>query len=48
MGPWRQIEAAELMIAMNNYTVSYARNLLAVTPQAQLANIEKPKRVTAG
>ena len=45
MGPLRQIEAAELMIAMNNYTVSYARNLLAVTPQAQLANTEKPKRV---
>lgn len=31
MGPWRRIEAAELMIAMNNDTVSYARNLLAVT-----------------
>jgi RepB plasmid partitioning protein/ParB-like nuclease family protein len=45
MGPLRQIEAAELMIAMNNYTVSYAKNLLASTPQAQLANTEQPKRV---
>jgi len=45
MGPMRQIEAAELMIAMNNYTVNYAKSLLAVTPQDQLANTEAPKRV---
>lgn len=45
MGPMRQIEAAELMIAMNNYTISYAKSLLAVTPQDQLANTVAPKRV---
>lgn len=45
MGPLRQIEAAELMIAMNNYTINYAKSLLAVTPQDQMANTEKPKRV---
>ena len=27
MAPLRQIEAAELMVAMNKYTVSYARSL---------------------
>ena len=37
----RQIEAADLMVAMNKYTLSYARSLLAATPQDQL--LEKPK-----
>jgi hypothetical protein len=32
----RQVEAAELMVAMNNFTVSYAKTLLAATPDAQL------------
>ena len=32
MAPLRQIEAAELMVAMNNYTISYAKSLLAATP----------------
>jgi hypothetical protein len=36
MLPERQIEAAELMVAMNKYTVSYAKTLLAATPEAQL------------
>lgn len=36
MLPERQVEAAELMVAMNKYTVSYARTLLAATPEAQL------------
>jgi RepB plasmid partitioning protein/ParB-like nuclease domain len=36
MLPDRQVEAAELMVAMNKYTVSYVRTLLAATPQAQL------------
>ena len=36
MLPDRQVEAAELMVAMNKYTVSYARTLLAATPQTQL------------
>jgi ParB-like chromosome segregation protein Spo0J len=34
--PMRQIEAAELMIAMNKYTISYARSLVAATPEDQL------------
>lgn len=45
MGPLRQIEAAELMVAMNKYTVSYAKSLLAATPQAQLVETSKPKHV---
>ena len=43
MAPLRQIEAAELMIAMNKYTASYAHALLAATSQSQLVNFRKPK-----
>jgi ParB-like chromosome segregation protein Spo0J len=46
MAPLRQIEAAELMVAMNKYTISYAKSLLAATPQSQLVKSTKPKRVT--
>jgi ParB-like chromosome segregation protein Spo0J len=42
--PMRQIEAAELMIAMNNYTISYARSLVAATPEDQLV-IRRRRRV---
>jgi ParB-like chromosome segregation protein Spo0J len=45
MVPLRQIEAAELMIAMNNYTISYAKSLLAATVPDQLADPSKPKRI---
>jgi ParB-like chromosome segregation protein Spo0J len=45
MAPLRQIEAAELMVAMNKYTISYAKSLLAATPQSQLVESTKPKRV---
>ena len=45
MAPLRQIEAAELMVAMNKYTISYAKSLLAATPQAQLVECDKPKHV---
>jgi ParB-like chromosome segregation protein Spo0J len=45
MMPLRQIEAAELMVAMNKYTIGYARSLLAATPQSQLVESTKPKRV---
>ena len=45
MAPLRQIEAAELMVAMNKYTISYAKSLLAATPQSQLVKSTKPKRV---
>jgi hypothetical protein len=43
MGPIRQIEAAELMVAMNRYTINYARSLLAATPPSQLADTKEPK-----
>jgi ParB-like chromosome segregation protein Spo0J len=45
MMPLRQIEAAELMVAMNKYTISYAKSLLAATPESQLVEATKPKRV---
>lgn len=40
---FRQIEAVELMIAMNKYSISYARSLVAATPQAQLVASDRPK-----
>lgn len=43
MTPLRQIEAAELMIAMNKFTGSYARALLAATPKDQLVKPNSPK-----
>jgi ParB-like chromosome segregation protein Spo0J len=45
MLPLRQIEAADLMVAMNKFTTSYARSLVAATPHAQLVESDKPKRV---
>ena len=45
MMPLRQIEAADLMVAMNKYTIGYARSLVAATPQSQLVESTKPKRV---
>ncbi len=43
MKPVRQIEVVELMIAMNNYTVPYARALVASTPPDQLVDAAVPK-----
>lgn len=43
--PFRQIEAADLMVLMNNYTVGYAKSIVAGTPQAQLVEQTKPKSV---
>lgn len=43
MKPLRQVEVADLMIAMNNFSVSYSRALLAATPQEQLIDSGKPK-----
>ncbi|MGD9294823.1 MAG: plasmid partitioning protein RepB C-terminal domain-containing protein [Roseobacter sp.] len=43
MKPLRQIEAAQLMVAMNKFTVNYARSLLAATPASELKDPEKPK-----
>ena len=45
MVSFRQIEAAELMVAMNKYTISYGRSLLAATPQDQLVETGKPKAI---
>lgn len=41
MRPMRQIEAAELMIAMNRFSVPYAKSLTAATPQHQLVSAER-------
>lgn len=45
MKPLRQIEAAELMIAANNYSVGYATALLAGTPANELVGEVKLKKV---
>jgi hypothetical protein len=45
MRPMRQIEAAELMNTAGNYTLSYARALLAATRQADLVKSDQPKKV---
>ena len=43
MRPLRQIEAAELMVAMNRYTEGYVRALLAATPRSMIAVEIKPR-----
>lgn len=45
MVPMRQIEVAELMIAVNKYSASYAKSLLAATPHAQLVGSPKKKEI---
>lgn len=45
MAPLRQMEAAELMVAMNKYAITYAKSLVAATPQDQLADGVKRKIV---
>ena len=45
MNPLRQIEAAELFINANNFSVSYASAILAGTPQTQLVTPQTPKRL---
>ena len=45
MNALRQIEAAELLINANNFSVSYASAILAGTPQAQLVTPQTPKRL---
>jgi hypothetical protein len=42
MNPLRQIEAAQLMIAMNKYTLVYVKSVLAATPAEQLVK-QQPK-----
>lgn len=46
MLPVRQIEAAQLMVAMNKYSVSYAKALVGATPKAQLAEWAQPKKLS--
>ena len=43
MKPLRQIEAVELMVGMNNFSVSCARSLLLATARDQLVEPSKPK-----
>ena len=43
MKPLRQVEVAELMIAMNNFSVTYSKALLAASPQDHLVASGKPK-----
>lgn len=41
--PIRQVEVAQLMVTMNNYSVPYSKALLAATPVDQLVDTKKPK-----
>lgn len=45
MVPVRQVEAAQLMIAMNKFSINYARSLVGATPRSQLADSSQPKNV---
>ncbi len=45
LAPMRQIEAVELMLAMNKYTISYAKSLVAATPEDQLVDAYKSKAI---
>ncbi|WP_052265329.1 plasmid partitioning protein RepB C-terminal domain-containing protein [Ruegeria sp. ANG-R] len=38
-------EAAQLMVAMNKFTINYARSLLAATPERQLVSAATPKKI---
>jgi hypothetical protein len=44
MKPYRQIEAAEMMVAANKFTATYAEIILVATPSDALAGGPKPKR----
>ena len=44
--PMRQIEMAELMAASSNFTVGYAKCLIAATPQDQLLQPDSTKEST--
>jgi hypothetical protein len=45
MKPARQVECAELMVSVNNFSATYAAALLAATPPVQLVEPEKPKKM---
>lgn len=44
MKPPRQIECADLMLSLNNFSTPYAAALLAATPPEQLCEPERPKK----
>lgn len=44
--PTRQIECVELMLSANNFTIAYAKALLAATPRNMLTSEAKPRRMT--
>lgn len=44
MKPIRQIEAAEMMIASNRFSASYAEMILVATRPEQMVNAKKPKK----
>lgn len=46
MKPIRQLEVAELMVSANNYTVSYAKALLATSKSADLHKPDELKKAT--
>lgn len=41
MKPFRQMEAAELMVGQNNYSAGFARAILAATPEDQCTTLRK-------
>ena len=43
MKPVRQVDAVDMMIEMNNYTVPYAKALVASTPPEQLVDTDAPR-----
>ena len=46
MKPIRQLEVAELMVSANNYSINYAKALLATTKSADLHRPEDLKKAT--
>lgn len=50
MSPMRQIKAADLMVGQNNFTIMFARALLAATPESQLVTpaANARKRIASG
>jgi len=45
MKPHKQFATAEMMVAMNNFTASYARAILAATRQEDLVKPDTPKKI---
>jgi hypothetical protein len=45
MRPTRQIEVAEIMVSVGNFTMAYAKALLGATRQNDLVNSDKPKKI---